>query len=194
MTIHDNHTDLPYRSFSRRQILKVGLAAFAAACVPWPSLAATATKAAPERALSLHNTHTGESVHKLVYWAEDRYRTGALKQIDHLLRDHRNNQITAMDPQLLDLLFTLHNQLGSNAPFEIISGYRSPETNRWLRTRSNGVAKNSLHMAGRAIDIRLPGCQLKALRHAAVSLKKGGVGYYPQSNFVHVDTGRPRYW
>jgi uncharacterized protein YcbK (DUF882 family) len=194
MVKHDKHTCLPHLPVSRRQVLKIGLAAVAATCIPWPGLAATMTRRVPERTLSLHNTHTGESVHNLAYWAENRYRTGALQQINHLLRDHRNNQVTTMDPQLLDLLSDLHERLESSVPFEIISGYRSPETNRWLRNHSNGVAKNSLHMAGRAIDIRLPGCHLKTLRRTAIALNKGGVGYYPRSNFVHIDTGRPRFW
>ena len=99
-----------------------------------------------------------------------------------------------MDPQLLDLLHLLHRKTESNAPFHVISGYRSPKTNARLRSASNGVAKRSLHMQGKAIDIRLPDIKLSRLRDAAISLQAGGVGYYAKSNFLHLDTGRPRSW
>ena len=99
-----------------------------------------------------------------------------------------------MDQRLFDLLHLLQQQVGSKGSYHVISGYRSPKTNAMLNSKSNGVAKRSLHMQGRAIDIRLPGVELKHLRQAALNLKAGGVGYYPKSNFIHVDTGRTRFW
>ncbi|HHO59512.1 MAG TPA: DUF882 domain-containing protein, partial [Thiotrichales bacterium] len=102
--------------------------------------------------------------------------------------------IHPMDTDLLDLLVTLNHKLGGKQPFQIISGYRSPKTNAALHRKSNGVAVRSLHMQGKAIDIRLPGCKLAELRRAALNCRRGGVGYYPKSNFVHVDTGRVRHW
>ena len=145
------------------------------------------------RELTLSNLHTGERLTR-TYWADGEYLTESLADINHLLRDHRSNEIHPMDPQLLDMLHQLRNKVGSRKPYEIISGYRSPKTNAKLRSKSGGVAKRSLHMQGKAIDIRLPGHDLAKLRQAALSLKAGGVGYYPRSNFLHVDTGRVRHW
>ena len=114
-----------------------------------------------------------------------------------MLRDFRQNEVKPIDPQLLDLLFELGGTLETDQPFHVISGYRSPHTNQMLRERGGsdtGVATKSLHMVGKAIDIRVPGVKLDDLRAAAKSLKLGGVGFYPSSNFVHLDTGRVRYW
>lgn len=147
----------------------------------------------PARALALHNTHTGESV-QCAYWAEGEYLADGLAEINQVLRDHRSGEVYPMAPELLDLLYTLNHEVDGRRPFEIISGYRSPKTNAKLRNKSSGVAKRSLHMSGKAIDIRLPGCELDRLRQAALAMKAGGVGYYPKSNFIHVDIGRVRYW
>lgn len=146
-----------------------------------------------QRVLSLRNLHTGEKLTR-TYWADGEYLAEPLADIDRLLRDHRTDETHPMDPQLLDLLHRLHDKVGGRRPFEIISGYRSPHTNAMLRGNSSGVAKKSLHMQGKAIDIRLPGHDLGKLRQAALSLRSGGVGYYPKSNFLHVDTGRVRHW
>lgn len=185
------------RELNRRRFLGLGAAAAAAAVVPSRALAASApTPAAPERVLSFFNTHTGERL-RTSYCCGGVYRPDALKQIDHILRDFRANEIKPIDPKLLDLLHELGGTLETDRPFHIISGYRSPHTNTMLRERggvTTGVATRSLHMDGKAIDIRLPGVSLDTLRGAARSLKLGGVGYYPSSNFVHVDTGRVRYW
>lgn len=145
------------------------------------------------RALSLHNLHTGERLTR-TYWADGDYVRESLADIDRLLRDHRTDDVHPMDPQLLDVLHRLQRNVGSRKPFEIISGYRSPKTNALLRGNSSGVAKKSLHMQGRAVDLRLPGHQLGKLRQAALSLKAGGVGYYSKSDFLHMDTGRVRHW
>ena len=145
------------------------------------------------RALSLNNLHTGEKLTR-TYWEDGEYLSEPLSDIDYLLRDYRTDDIHPIDPQLLDVLHQLQHEVGSRKAFEIISGYRSPKTNAMLRGNSGGVAKKSLHMQGKAIDIRLPGQDLGRLRQAALSLKAGGVGYYPKSNFLHIDTGGVRHW
>ena len=146
-----------------------------------------------ERALSFYNLHTGESL-KTTYWVEGHYLPESLREINEILRDFRTGTQTKMDKRLLDLLFAVHTKVGSSEPFHIISGYRSPATNETLRRHTSGVAKSSLHMKGKAIDINLPGTELAMLRKAAMGLEGGGVGYYPASNFVHVDSGRVRHW
>lgn len=153
-----------------------------------------ASVAAPaERKLSLYNTHTGESVNR-VFWAEGQFVPDALQDINKVLRDHRNNAIAPIDPQLLLLLDQVNAKMGSANTLHIISGYRSPESNALLNETTTGVAKHSMHMDGKAIDIRMPGRNLAQLRKAAMSLRGGGVGYYPDSQFVHMDTGRLRSW
>lgn len=146
-----------------------------------------------ERRLAFLNLHTGEKL-SATYWAQGDYIPDELAAINKILRDHRNNEIAAIDSQLLDMLYVLQNHVEKVAPYHIISGYRSPQTNKLLRNKSTGVAKRSLHMQGKAVDIRLPGVELKHLQQAALSLRAGGVGYYPKSQFIHVDTGRPRFW
>lgn len=155
-----------------------------------PVIAATARDV---RRLKLRNLHTEETL-DVVYFEKGNYVAGALQEIHHLLRDHRNDAVHPIDVSLLDSLHRLQRLLRSNGPFQIISGYRSPESNAMLREKSGKVAKNSLHMEGRAIDIRLPDRSLSEVRMAALSLQQGGVGYYPKSNFVHLDTGPFRRW
>jgi uncharacterized protein YcbK (DUF882 family) len=182
---------------NRRSFLGIGACAAAAAIVPSRIQAASRPSAKPyERVLSFFNTHTGERL-QTAYCCGGEYQPGALKQINTILRDFRVNEIKPIDPKLLDLLHELGGTLETGQPFHIISGYRSPHTNALLRERggaATGVASHSLHMEGRAIDIRVPGVKLDDLRAAARSLKLGGVGCYPASNFVHLDTGRVRYW
>jgi uncharacterized protein YcbK (DUF882 family) len=174
----------PSTGVDRRSFLK--LAAFA--LVARPVLASS-----PERTLAFHNLHTLEKL-KTVYWAEGQYIPEALADINRVLRDHRTGQIHDIDLQLLDLLSGLRLKMETTAPFEIISGYRSPATNTMLRSSSSGVAENSLHVKGMAADIRVSGRSLATLRKTAMEMKAGGVGYYPASQFVHVDVGRVRYW
>ncbi|MFA7429648.1 MAG: DUF882 domain-containing protein [Rhodospirillaceae bacterium] len=145
------------------------------------------------RALQFHNLHTGEALHA-TYWERGRYRPDALGEINYLLRDHRTGDVGTMAPALLDLLHRLHRVMRSHEPFEVISGYRSPKTNAALAARSGGVATDSLHMRGMAIDVRLPGRALRDLHMAALNLKGGGVGYYRKSNFIHLDVGAVRRW
>lgn len=176
----------------RRAFLKSSLL-LAAPTLSIPALAKTAQPATGERVLRLYNTHTGEKL-KSTFWAEGEFIPDAMKDINKVLRDHRNNKVAHMDPELLLLLTQLNDRLDNNRELHIISGYRSPESNAKLHAASGGVAKRSLHMDAKAIDIRLPGKDLKMLHKAAMSLKGGGVGYYASSQFVHMDTGRVRYW
>ncbi len=149
--------------------------------------------ASGERKLKLRNLHTGEKL-KATYWEDGKYISETMRDLAVLLRDHRTGDKHRIDAGLMDILYDLQLRIGSKKEFHVISGYRSPKTNKMLGLRSNGVAKKSLHMRGRAIDIRLPGTDLHNLRKAALSMRAGGVGYYPQANFLHVDTGRFRTW
>jgi uncharacterized protein YcbK (DUF882 family) len=175
----------------RRSFLKSSVAL--ASVIGMPALAKAAQPAPAERTLRLYNTHTGESL-RSVFWAEGQFIPDALKDINKLLRDHRNDKIAEMDPKLIVLLNDVSDKFGDNQVLHIISGYRSPESNAKLAAASDGVAKHSMHMDGKAIDIRMPGRNLAQLHKAAMSMKAGGVGYYPDSQFVHMDTGRVRYW
>jgi len=168
------------------------LAALAAAPSLSPPLAARAALA-PSRELRFDNLHTGERL-AVEYFAGGRYLEDALSEVNHLLRDFRTGDVGTIDPALLDLLHLLRERTGTRQAFQVISGYRSPATNAALHQRSSGVASGSLHMQGKAIDIRLGDVELASLRKAALGLQLGGVGFYPASNFVHVDTGRVRFW
>jgi uncharacterized protein YcbK (DUF882 family) len=176
----------------RRQFLKLGVVAAAAATL-FPITASARMRPPPERALSFYNIHTGEYL-KTAYWAQGRYTAGAMEDINYLLRDYRTGQVRAIDPRLLDLLYAVNHRLGSSQPFHVVSGYRSPATNAMLAAASTGVAKHSLHIEGKAIDIYLPNRSLRELHRAALALGRGGVGYYPESNFVHMDVGPVRTW
>jgi len=174
----------------RRELLRLGLLTTA-----WLAAAPVFANRQPvlERELRLSNTHTGERV-SAVYWANGEYLESELDTINSVLRDHRSGDVHTIDTGLLDLLFVLNSLLDSRKPFQVISGYRSPATNAALRASSSGVARNSYHIQGKAIDIRLPGCELDDLHRAALSLAAGGVGYYPGSDFIHVDVGPVRSW
>lgn len=145
------------------------------------------------RTLDFVHTHTGERL-AIDYFGGGEYVPEALATVNHFLRDFRTGDVHPIDPGLLDLLHSLTSLTGSERPFQVISGYRSPATNEMLRHRSEGVAAGSLHMRGQAIDIRLADVPLVTLRSAALEVGRGGVGYYPASDFVHVDTGRVRTW
>ena len=176
----------------RRHFLRLGALGGIAGLAPFAAEAKTAANTV-ERSLSFYNTHTGEQL-SAVYCVGGTYIPQALTEIDHVLRDHRNNEICSMDPRLLDLLHDIKGTLGTREPFHVISGFRSQETNALLAGRGHGVAKHSLHLQGEAIDIRVPGRDLAQLRKVAIAMQNGGVGYYPRSDFVHVDVGRVRYW
>lgn len=145
------------------------------------------------KALAFHNTHTGDQM-KLTYFERGNYIKDALQEISYLFRDYHNGETHPIDPALLDQLYDLKLKLDVNKPFHIVSGYRSPATNANLRKHSDGVAKNSLHMQGRAIDIRVEGLDTRRIRNAALAMQRGGVGYYSKSDFVHLDTGNVRTW
>lgn len=178
---------------NRRDILKFGAGALAAASVSLnPAWAAAPAPVAAKR-LAFINTHTGERFAD-AYFEHGAYVPDAMQAINRVMRDHRSNEVHAIDPRLLDQLSDLHDVVGANQPYQIISGYRSPATNAMLHDNSSGVATRSLHMDGRAIDIRVGGVELTHLRDAAIGMRRGGVGFYPSSDFVHVDTGRVRRW
>lgn len=175
----------------RRSFLKSS--ALLATALSVPAIGRAATTLPHERTLRLYNTHTGETL-RTVFWAEGEFVPEAMSDIDKLMRDHRSNTIAQMDPKLLVLLDQVSTQVSSGKVLHIISGYRSPETNRRLAERSGGVAKHSMHLEGKAIDVRLPGYDLAKLHKAALQAGGGGVGYYPNDQFVHMDTGRLRHW
>ena len=177
-------------SLRRRDALKFG-AALGLSALSAPALA----QAAPGevRRAVLHNLHTGEAFDE-VYFANGRYMPDALAAAQKVLRDWRTGDQHYMDPGLFDALHAIQGRLETRAPFQIISGYRSPRTNAMLHARSSGVASNSQHTVGKAVDVRIQGVDLNNLHRAALNVSAGGVGLYPVSNFVHVDVGRVRRW
>jgi uncharacterized protein YcbK (DUF882 family) len=178
---------------ARRRKLLAGfaLASFALGFARYAHAGNAATSTA-DRLLTFHHLHTGERL-QVTYFEDGAYVPASLARVDWLLRDFRTGDVHAIDPHLLDTLYALTVACGCET-FEIISGYRSPKTNAILRKASSGVAKRSLHMDGRAIDVRVTGLGTARLRDAAIALARGGVGYYPRSDFVHLDTGRFRTW
>jgi uncharacterized protein YcbK (DUF882 family) len=156
--------------------------------------AAEADRAATERRLRLYDTHTNEHL-DIIYSRGNDYIPDALAQLDRFLRDTLTGDVHHYDPRVFDVLFDLTRTSGRpDSEIQVICGYRTPRTNEFLRTHTAGVARQSLHMQAEAIDIRLPGVKTAALRDAALALGRGGVGYYPLSNFIHVDVGRVRRW
>ncbi len=178
---------------SRRKLLGYITAGASGLLIPHTAMAVSAPPSEKEKTLALLNLHTGESLNT-TFCSTQGYQPDSLAEINQLLRDHRNNKQCAMNIELLELLVDLRQILDTDKPFHVISAYRSPETNKMLSQKSSGVAKKSLHMQGMAIDVRMPGVELKDLHAAALALKGGGVGLYTKSNFVHLDTGRVRRW
>lgn len=176
---------------TRRQFLKT--TALTSTVLASSSWANTTLDLYSEKWLSLYNTHTGESL-KTLYSIGGEYIPENLSAINHLLRDHRVNEILPIDSDVIDALYDLSQLLTVGQPLHIISGYRSPMTNEALRQNSTGVAKNSFHTKGMAVDFYIPGVELSVVREAALALGQGGVGYYPQSGFVHIDCGHLRQW
>jgi uncharacterized protein YcbK (DUF882 family) len=179
--------------YHRRDFLKLSVSVLGTMLLPMPALAAILDNLDSRRSLSFYNTHTGEKL-QTCYYDQGNYRPEALAQVNHIMRDHRCGSVKAIDPRLLDQLFALKCRIHPRTPFHIISGYRTPETNEKLRRRSSGVARTSLHTMGKAIDIRLPHYGTDRLAKVCIGLKAGGVGRYPASGFVHIDTGRVRTW
>lgn len=188
---------------NRRGFLKLGALAGIIGLIPEQAYAAITRKTSsakpaqaksPSRALFFYNLNTGEKL-DVSYFVKGRYSNAALKDISYLFRDFRTGEIKSIDTDLLDYLHAISGKLETRStPFHIISGYRSPSTNAMLSKESNNVAKHSYHIQGKAVDIRLPDRGIRSIRKAAIALQKGGVGYYPSDNFVHVDVGDVRYW
>lgn len=185
--IHTAATDI--LSPTRRRFMAGGLAT-ASLLIISPAFAALPQG---RRTLAFRNLHTDEEL-KLTYWADGKYINGALDEINKILRDHRTGDIKKMDVSLINLLHDLKKKVGSDRPFEVISAYRSPQSNAKLHEHSSGVAKKSYHLQGKAIDINLRDRSLSDLHRAAKELGRGGVGMYAKSGFIHVDTGHVRYW
>lgn len=183
---------LARRRFLRSALLLAPLAALPGlARAALPPIAPASTTG--PRRLAFYHTHTSETL-DIVYSENGAYLPEALAEIHHLFRDFRSGDTHPVDPALLDLLHDVKQATGGTRRYEIISAYRSPVTNRMLASRSSGVADHSLHLQGQAIDVRLPGVRTADLRRAALARAGGGVGYYPESDFVHLDTGRVRSW
>lgn len=187
------------QSVSRRKFLGFGALAagsLAASSIITPasaSIFSRSTQLDGARKIAFRNSHTGETFSG-VYRVGDKYLPDAFDRINIVLRDFRTNELFPIDPRVIDIIYTVHQTTHQADPYEVLSGYRCPKTNASLRAHSEGVAKNSLHMTGQAIDLRLPGFDTKQIRNIAISLKAGGVGYYAKSNFVHMDTGDVRTW
>jgi len=169
------------------------LCATGAAVVTLLPLGVAWARTSQRRSLSFVHTHTGENL-RVDYFQEGVYDPSALLRVNYLLRDFRTEEVHPIDPALLDILFDLQTRAEHPRPFEVISGYRSPQTNSALRRRSHGVAEHSLHMQGRAIDVRLPGFATRRLRELALGMQRGGVGFYASSDLAHLATGPVRFW
>jgi len=186
---------MPNIQLNRRQFLKLASASTLVASQPAMGLGfnVIGLRDLGERSLTLHNVHTGEKL-KTTYWANGEYDLRSLKEVNHILRDHRQDKAANMAPSLIDTLHHLYKLSGSRGEIYVVSGYRSPETNNMLRDKGHNVARNSMHTRGKAIDIRLDDVDLQYVKNAALSMKAGGVGYYPKNGFVHIDVGRIRQW
>lgn len=174
---------------SRRDVLGL-LAGSALLLSPF---AAVRANSAATRSVSFVHTHTGEKL-SVNYWCDGQFQTQCLAPLNHFLRDFRTGDVANMDAGLLDILYQLQVMADRDSTFEVISGYRSPQTNAMLRKSSPEVAQKSLHMEGKAIDVRFTGFSTKKLQQLALSNQQGGVGFYAKSDFVHLDTGRVRTW
>ncbi len=173
----------------RRSLLKTAFGASVAGLL----LPAKHALGAGEKRLSFRHTHTGKEL-DVAFSRDGKFIDSALDRINEFLADFRTGDVVKIDPGLLNLIYDIREAVGSKEPYEVISAYRSPRTNAMLRKRSGGVARNSQHLLGKAIDVRLKDVPLKKLRDEALAQKRGGVGYYAKSNFVHIDTGRVRRW
>jgi uncharacterized protein YcbK (DUF882 family) len=177
----------------RRKVLKVGLAGFAGLVAGFANILPSAARETIGYTIAIKNAHTGE-VFKGVYRVGGYYVPRAFRKINHIMRDHRSNDLHPIDPRLIDILAKMQKRCDCSEPLTVLSGYRSPSTNAMLRKISRNVARNSFHMKGQAADIRVPGTATSNVRQVAMSLNAGGVGYYPRHSFVHVDTGDIRHW
>ena len=178
----------------RRQFLKQSCYVTAGlATANAQALAPRISEGMGERTLRLYNIHTGEQVN-VPFCVEGQYLGEGVQALDLILRDHRSNQSCAMQYALYEKMYHLQQLFNTNKPLYVISGYRSPSSNASLHDLSHSVAENSLHMQGKAVDIRIPGVSHRDLHKAALAMGSGGVGYYPKDGFIHIDTGRTRQW
>lgn len=177
------------KRISKLRLLPIALGLFFVVAAP----VSQANIDTESRELSFYHTHTGKRL-TVTYWEDGNYVESALTEINAFLSDFRTGDVVDMDPELLDIIYEVRESLGSTGTYQVISAYRSPATNEMLRSRSNGVARTSQHLLGKAIDVRLEGVDSAELRDAAIALQRGGVGYYEGSDFVHMDTGRVRFW
>ena len=178
---------------SRRHFIRFVFFSGLVSLSPSTVLGAVSNCISPEKSLSLYNPITKESLNT-VYWSNGKYVKKALTDINHIMRDQRTGEIKPIDTRLVDLLHATGMKLKIQEPFHVISGYRSRKTNELLRKRCKNAARNSFHIQGKAVDIRLPGYRLSSLRRIVIKLGGGGVGYYPHSRFIHIDVGPVRYW
>lgn len=176
---------------TRRQLFKS--AALLGGTAISPSLIAKAAEVKSDKTLNVYNIHTGENI-KATIWDEGEYQMGEIERLDHLMRDHRSGEVKAIDRDMYELLFHLQKTFDPKQPINIISGYRCQATNSMLRNTTSGVAKKSMHVQGRAIDLTIPGVDHQRLLKAAIAMQAGGVGSYPRSGFIHIDNGRIRRW
>lgn len=177
----------------RRQFFRLGLGSLAACTLPTRAFSFFESPLAAPGTLSLYHIHTGESFAE-AFRREGDFDPDFIAKISHFLRDHRSGEVGQIDSELINLLHELSSNIACGQPLHVVCGYRSAKTNEAMWKQGRGVARNSLHIFGKAVDIRLPGCSLSRLRRAAVDLKAGGVGFYPRSDFIHLDTGRLRSW
>lgn len=188
--LHQEGCPCCVHSHRRRFLLKAGMAT--AGLILGPELALAAAR--KDRLLMMTNPHTGEKI-RTIYWTPtEGYIRESLASVSHFMRDFRQNQVRAIDPALLDIVYAISMNIGRHRHFEVMSGYRSPKTNRMLRRRSRNVAKKSYHMRAKAMDFQVRNVSARSLRRIALSLRRGGVGYYPGAKYIHVDTGSVRSW
>ena len=178
---------------TRRGLLRAFAATAVVAAPTYGSAAGFLRGGGDIRRIKMYSGRTGERI-DMIYWVEGKYIKEAVQEVHHFMRDWRTNEVKFIDLRTIDVMAAAHNLLGSNEPYMLLSGYRSPKTNNMLRSRSKGVAKNSLHMKGQAADLRLSSRSVSQVSRAATACKGGGVGRYSGSNFVHMDCGPVRVW
>ncbi|AXC50351.1 DUF882 domain-containing protein [Paracoccus suum] len=180
-------------SISRRGILGIFAATTVAAAPVMANAFGISRGAGNYRRISMYSGRTGESI-DTVYWVDGKYIRDALNEINIFMRDWRTGTMVGIDPRTIDIATASHRLLQTNEPYMMLSGYRSPQTNAMLRSQSSGVARNSLHMVGKAADLRLKSRSVGQMYQAAAACRGGGVGKYSRSNFVHMDCGPMRHW
>lgn len=189
----DTHMNQERMDLQRRDFLRYGLAGIVGLSVPSLLCGEVQARSSAAWKVSFRHAHTGESFSG-VYRVGDKYLPEAFERLNYVMRDFRTKEVFPMDPHVIDIIAMVQKKARSNEPLNVLSAYRSPKTNAMLGKKSNAVASNSFHMYGQAVDIRMPDFSTKQLRNIAKSLSAGGVGYYPRSSFIHVDTGDVRSW